>query len=92
MQMLVHIRLLYFVKIMKLFISIVFGLNMFLKKLKSLSGTEQQKEVLLYFFLTTGIIKKLLSVTRNKKKNDDKILMLAKSKLNNIETLEYHKH
>ena len=37
--------------------------------------------------LTTGIIKKLLSITRNKKKMHDKILMLAKSKLNNIETL-----
>ena len=41
----------------------------------------------LIFFLTTGIIKKLLSVTRNKKKKHDKILMLAKSKLNSIETL-----
>ena len=37
--------------------------------------------------LTTGIIKKLLSITRNKKKMHDNILMLAKSKLNNIETL-----
>ena len=46
----------------------------------------------LIFSLTTGIIKKKLSITRNKKKNHDKILMLAKSKLNNIETLEYHKH
>ena len=41
----------------------------------------------LIFSLTTGIIKKLLSVTRNKKKNHDKILMLAKSKLDSIETL-----
>ena len=41
----------------------------------------------LIFSLTTGIIKKLLSITRNKKKKHDKILMLAKSKLNNIETL-----
>ena len=37
--------------------------------------------------LTTGIIKKLLSITRNKKKKHDKILMLAKGKLNSIETL-----
>ena len=37
----------------------------------------------LIFSLTTGIIKKLLS----KKKKHDKILMLAKSKLNIIETL-----
>ena len=41
----------------------------------------------LIFSLTTGIVKKLLSTTRNKKKNHDKILMLAKSKLNSIETL-----
>ena len=37
--------------------------------------------------LTTGIIKKLPIITRNKKKKHDKILMLAKSKLNSIETL-----
>ena len=41
----------------------------------------------LSFSLTTGIVKKLLSITRNKKKKHDKILMLAKSKLNSIETL-----
>ena len=41
----------------------------------------------LIFSLTTGIIKKLLSITRNKKKKHDKILMLAKSKLDIIETL-----
>ena len=32
-------------------------------------------------------MKKLLSITRNKKKKHDKILILAKSKLNSIETL-----
>ena len=32
-------------------------------------------------------MKKLSSLTRNKKKNQDKILMLAKSKLDIIETL-----
>ena len=37
--------------------------------------------------LTTGLIKKLLSITRNKKKKHDKILVLAKSKLNSIESL-----
>ena len=37
--------------------------------------------------LTTGIVKKLLNITRNKKKKHDKIFMLAKSKLNTIETL-----
>ena len=41
----------------------------------------------LIFSLTTGIVKKLLSITRNKKKKHDKIIMLAKSKLNSIETL-----
>ena len=42
----------------------------------------------LIFSLTRGITKKLLNITRKKKKkNHDKILMLAKSKLNNIETL-----
>ena len=41
----------------------------------------------LIFSLTTVIIKKLLSITRNKKKKHDKILMLAKSKLDSIETL-----
>ena len=41
----------------------------------------------LIFSITTGIIKKLLKTTRNKKKKHDKILMLAKSKLNSIETL-----
>ena len=34
-----------------------------------------------------GIVKKVLNITRNKKKNHDKILMLAKSKLDSIETL-----
>ena len=41
----------------------------------------------LIFSLTTRIVKKLLNITRKKKKEDDKILMLAKSKLNNIDTL-----
>ena len=42
---------------------------------------------ILIFSLTTGRVKKLQSITRNKEKKDDKILMLAKSKLNSIETL-----
>ena len=41
----------------------------------------------LIFCVSTGIIKKLLSITRNKKEKHDKILTLAKSKLNGIETL-----
>ena len=40
----------------------------------------------LVFSLTAGIIKTLLSLTRNKKKHN-KIVMLAKAKLNSIETL-----
>ena len=41
----------------------------------------------LLFSLTTGIIKKLLRITRKIKKKHNKIVMLAKSKLNSIETL-----
>ena len=41
----------------------------------------------LFFSLTTGIIKKLLDIARKKKKRHDKILMLAESKFNSIETL-----
>ena len=38
--------------------------------------------------LTTGIVKKLLNITRKKKKKKhDKILTLAKSELNSIDTL-----
>ena len=40
----------------------------------------------LYFSLTTGIVKKILNITRNKNKKHDKILILAKNKLNSIET------
>ena len=43
----------------------------------------------LIFSLTTGIIKKLLSITRIKKEKHDKILTLAKSKLDSIETLVF---
>ena len=41
------------------------------------------------FSLTTEIVKKLLNVTRKKKEKHNKIVMLAKSKLNSIETLMY---
>ena len=37
--------------------------------------------------LTIEIIKKLLDITRRKKKKHDKILMLAESKFNSMETL-----
>ena len=39
------------------------------------------------FSLTTEIVKKLLNVTRKQKKKHNKIVMLAKSKLNGIESL-----
>ena len=39
------------------------------------------------FSITTGIIKKILSIKRSKTKNHNKILMLAESKPNSIETL-----
>ena len=41
----------------------------------------------LTFSLITGIVKNLLDISKKKKKKHDKILMLAKSKLNSIETL-----
>ena len=41
----------------------------------------------LIFYLATGIVNKLLDITRNKRKKHDKILMLAKSKANSIDTL-----
>ena len=41
----------------------------------------------LIFSLATGITKKLLNITRWKKKKHDKILTLAKTKLNSIDTL-----
>ena len=41
----------------------------------------------LIFSPTTGIVKKLLDITRKKGKKYDEILMLAKSKLNSLDTL-----
>ena len=40
----------------------------------------------LAFSLCTGLVKKLLKATRNKKKKHNKIFMLARSKLNSIES------
>ena len=45
MQMLVHIGLLYIVKMIKLFVSIVFELNIFLKKLKTLLEVKISKQL-----------------------------------------------
>ena len=36
--------------------------------------------------MSTGLVKKLLKTARNKKKKHDKIVMLARSKLNSIES------
>ena len=41
----------------------------------------------LIFTVTTGIVKKMLSITRKKKKKHNKIMLLAKNKLNIVETL-----
>ena len=40
----------------------------------------------LTFSLCTGLVKKLLKATRNKKKKHNKIVMLARSKLNSLES------
>ena len=40
----------------------------------------------LTFSLCTGLVKKLLKATRNKKKKHNKIAMLARNKLNSIES------
>ena len=40
----------------------------------------------LAFSFCTGLVKKLLKATKNKKKNHNKIVMLARSKLNSIES------
>ena len=40
----------------------------------------------LAFSLCAGLVKKLLKATRNKKKKHDKIVMLARGKLNSIES------
>ena len=41
----------------------------------------------LIFTVTTGVVKTLLSITRKKKKKNNKIIALARSKLNIIESL-----
>ena len=43
----------------------------------------------LAFSISTGIVKKLLKTTRNKKENHNKVAMLARSKLNSIESKIY---
>ena len=41
----------------------------------------------LTFTVTTGVVKKILNITRKKKKKHNKIIILARNKLNIIETL-----
>ena len=41
----------------------------------------------LIFTVTTGVVKKILSVTKKKKKKHNKIMVLARDKLNIVETL-----
>ena len=41
----------------------------------------------LIFTVTTGVVRKLLNMTRKRKKKHNKIIALARSKLNIIETL-----
>ena len=41
----------------------------------------------LIFAMTTGVVKKLLSVSKKKKKKHNKIMVLARNKLNIVETL-----
>ena len=43
--------------------------------------------LILIFTVTTGVVKKLLNITGRKKKKHNKIIALARSKLNIIETL-----
>ena len=40
----------------------------------------------LTFSLSTGLVKKLLKITCDKRKKDNKIIMLARSKLNSVES------
>ena len=42
--------------------------------------------LILAFSLCTGLVKKLLKAARNKKKKPNKIVMLARSKLNSVES------
>ena len=53
----------------------------------SIASTATVTVTVIVFSLTTGIIKRLLKITRNKKKKHNKIVMIAKIKLNTIETL-----
>ena len=50
------------------------------------SGGISRASLSLKFSLFTGIVKKLLKTTRKKKKKHNKIIMLARSKLNSIES------
>ena len=49
-------------------------------------GIESASLSLTSFSLSTGLVRKLLETTRNKKKKHNKTVMLARSKLNSIES------
>ena len=50
-------------------------------------GIASASFTLIFSLSLTGITKKLLNISRKKKKKQDKILILAKSKLNSIDTI-----
>ena len=62
------------------------GISFFLTSVIEVAAGIASASFTLIFSLTTGIIKKLLKIVRNKKKKHNKLVMLAKSKLNGIET------
>ena len=57
------------------------------KALISIPAGIENASFTLVFSLATGIVKEVLEITRNKKRKHNKINVLAKSKLNSIETL-----
>ena len=63
------------------------SINYFICKCYWSSSGNSKYKFYLKFSLATGIVKKLPDITRKKRKKHDKILMLAKSKLNSIDTL-----
>ena len=75
----------------KEFVTILKEKDKYEKVKENLRSENKKQEIIrlstLFFSLAIGIVKKLLSTTKNKKKKPDKIFMLAKDKLNSIETL-----
>ena len=63
------------------------SINYFICKCYWSSSGNSKCKFYFNFSLATGIVKKLPDITRKKRKKHDKIIMLAKSKLNSIDTL-----